>query len=304
MNTQTRWIGFVLVLLGASFWGIGGTVAQRLFQGEGISVDWLVSVRLLVAGLIMIIIALLTHSNAHVFHIWKDKRAVKKLVIFGLCGMLAVQYTYMASISLGNAAVATLLQYLAPVFIIFYLIITKVSKLKFREILAVSLALTGTFFLLTNGSVDTLSVPFSAVVWGVLSGVALAFYTLYAGQLLDEWGSLNVIGWAMIIGGTVLGVFHQPWDVDMSGWTLETLIYLFFVVIFGTMIAFWFYLESLKYLKPQETSLLGSVEPLAAIWLQIPFGAFQMLGAGLILFMVIYLSIAEDKSEVAHIETQ
>ena len=35
------------------------------------------------------------------------------MILFGLFGMLAVQYTYFASIKEGNAAVATLLQYLA-----------------------------------------------------------------------------------------------------------------------------------------------------------------------------------------------
>ena len=45
-----------------------------------------------------------------------------KMILFGLFGMLAVQYTYFASIKEGNAAVATLLQYLAPIFITVYLL--------------------------------------------------------------------------------------------------------------------------------------------------------------------------------------
>ena len=44
------------------------------------------------------------------------------MILFGLFGMLAVQYTYFASIKEGNAAVATLLQYLAPIFITVYLL--------------------------------------------------------------------------------------------------------------------------------------------------------------------------------------
>ncbi|CDQ41561.1 hypothetical protein M948_20330 [Virgibacillus sp. CM-4] len=41
--------------------------------------------------------------------------------------------------------------------------------------------------------------------------------------------------------------------------------YLVFVIIFGTMIAFWFYIESLQSLSPKETSLLGNLEPLSAV---------------------------------------
>src|SRR5690554_1903120 len=115
MNQDRRGVGFVLVLLGATFWGVGGTVAQRLFQEEGIVVEWLVSVRLLVAGFLMIMLSLLSNNRHQVFRIWRDKNTVIKLAIFGIFGMLAVQYTYMASINTGNAAVATLLQYQAPV---------------------------------------------------------------------------------------------------------------------------------------------------------------------------------------------
>lgn len=306
MKKQSRWVGFVLVILGATFWGIGGTVSQRLFQVDHISVEWLVSVRLLLTGLILIVLALFSKHRMKVFSIWKDKKAVFQLFLFGIFGMLAVQYTYMASINLGNAAVSTLLQYLAPIYIILYLIITKVSKLQVRDMIAVILAITGTFLLLTNGSFTSLSVPFSSVIWGVLSGISLAFYTLYAGPLLLKWGSLNIIGWAMIVGGAGLGFVHPPWQVDMSSWTMDTVMFLLFVIIFGTMFGFWFYLESLKYLKPQETSLLGSVEPLAAIittvlWLRIPFGIFQLVGTCLILIMVIYLSVFKDKNEIKEV---
>ncbi len=42
-----RTFGFILVILGASFWGIGGTVAQKLFQQENIEVGCLFQVAFL-----------------------------------------------------------------------------------------------------------------------------------------------------------------------------------------------------------------------------------------------------------------
>ncbi|MET3695834.1 drug/metabolite transporter (DMT)-like permease [Bacillus oleivorans] len=302
MDIQRRWPGFILVTLGASFWGVGGTVAQRLFHEANISVEWLVSIRLLVAGVLMLLFAFFLQDRKQIFKIWADRKTAFQLVIFGLLGMLAVQYTYMASINLGNAAVATLLQYLAPVFILLYLVLAKVNKLKTRDIIAVILALSGTFLLLTNGSAGTLAVPTSSILWGILSGVALAFYTLYAGRLLQRWGSLNIIGWAMIIGGIGMSIIHPPWQFETSNWTIETYFYLSFVILFGTMLAFWFYLESLKYLKPQETSLLGTLEPLAAIvssvlWLKISFGMYQLVGTCLILSMILYLSVSKEKKK-------
>ena len=215
--------------------------------------------------------------------------------------MLAVQYTYMASIKHGNAAVATLLQYLAPVMIIIYLILRKQTVLTRQDLLTVLLGLGGCFFLLTNGSISQLSVPKLAIVWGILSGLSLAFYTLYAVPLLKQFDSLVIVGWAMIIGSFALSFIHPPWQIDFSSLTVATYLYLVFVIIFGTMIAFWFYIESLQSLSPKETSLLGSLEPLAAVlttvfWLKEPFGFFQWLGTACIIGMILLLALNRKTS--------
>ncbi|MBO1511521.1 EamA family transporter [Metabacillus bambusae] len=293
--------GIFLVITGAVFWGIGGTVAKKLFQHYEIDIDWLVTTRLLIAGLLLLTVQFFGKDRSQILGVWKTRRIAIHLIIFGLLGMLAVQYTYMASIKHGNAAVATLLQYLAPVMIIVYLIFRKQTVLTRRDLLTVSLALFGCYFLLTNGSISQLSVPTLAIVWGVLSGIALAFYTLYAVPLLKQYHSLVIVGWAMIIGGLALSFIHPPWQMDFTSLTLEAYLYLVFVIIFGTMIAFWFYIESLQSLPPKESSLLGSIEPLAAVlttvfWLKEPFGLFQWVGTACIIGMILLLALYKESS--------
>jgi drug/metabolite transporter (DMT)-like permease len=293
--------GIFLVITGGVFWGIGGTVAKKLFQQYQIDVDWLVTIRLLIAGFLLLTVQFFGKDRSQILGVWKTRRIAIQLIIFGLLGMLAVQYTYMASIKHGNAAVATLLQYLAPVMIIVYLIFRKQTVLTRRDLVTVSLALFGCFFLLTNGSISQLSVPTLAIVWGVLSGIALAFYTLYAVPLLKQYDSLVIVGWAMIIGGFALSFIHPPWQMDFKSLTLEAYLYLAFVIIFGTMIAFWFYIESLQSLPPKESSLLGSIEPLAAVlttvfWLKEPFGFFQWVGTACIIGMILLLALNKESS--------
>jgi len=290
--------GLLLVITGAIFWGISGTAAQRLFQQYAIDVNWLVTTRLLVAGFLLLIVRSFGKERSQVFQIWRNKKSATQLIIFGLFGILAAQYTYMASIHHGNAAVATLLQYLAPVMIIVYLIVRKLSKPTGRDLLMVCLALIGCFFLLTNGSLSQLSVPMVAIVWGVASGVTVAFYTLYAVSLLKQYDSLVIMGWAMLIGGTALSFIHPIWRMDFSSLTSEAYLYLVFVIIFGTMLAFWFYIASLHSLSPKETSLLGSIEPLASVltmvfWLKEPFGFFQWIGSACIVGVVLLLALSK-----------
>ena len=88
----------------------------------------------------------MTHRHESIFVMWRTKQHAFRQILFSLLGMLAVQYTYMMSIAFGNSAVATLLQYLAPLFIMAYYFVTKQSPLTKQDALAVSLTLVGTFY--------------------------------------------------------------------------------------------------------------------------------------------------------------
>ena len=296
MEQNSRKRGLLLVIIGASLWGIGGTVAQKLFQQFSIEAGWLVSTRLWIAGLLLLGIQFVFKNKSQVWQVWRNKKTAMHLVIFGLFGMLAVQYTYMASIQHGNAAVATLLQYLSPVFIMLYLLVRRKTAFAVVDLLMVALALLGCFLLLTNGSISSLSVSNTAIFWGILSGVSAAFYTLFGAYLLKQFDSLVIVGWAMVIGGAGFSFIHPPWKIDTALLTGEVLFYIAFVILFGTMIAFWFYIESLQSLSPKETSLFGSLEPLLAVlttvfWLHEPFGLFQWLGTMCIIILVLFLSL-------------
>lgn len=299
MDKPARKTGLFLVITGAIFWGISGTVAKKLFQQ--IDVNWLVTTRLLIAGVLLLALQFLIKDRTQIWGVWKNRRTAFQLVVYGLVGMLSVQYTYMASIQRGNAAVATLLQYLAPIMIIIYLILRKHTVFTRKDLSAIFLAVVGCFFLLTNGSISQLSVPTIAIVWGILSAIALAFYTLYAIPLLKQYDSLVIVGWAMVIGGFGLSLVHPPWQIDFQSLSLETILYLAFVIIFGTMIAFWFYIESLQSLSPKETSFLSSLEPLAAVlttvfWLKEPFGFFQWVGVICIIGLILLLAFDKKPS--------
>jgi len=302
---MSRKRGLLLVTISAIFWGVSGTAAQRLFGQFYIEVNWLVTTRLLIAGVLLLSVQLFRKERSQVFHIWKNGESAIQLIIFALFGILGAQYTYMASIHHGNAAVATLLQYLAPFLIILYLILRKQAKPTGQDFLMVILALAGCFFLLTNGSLTQLSVSMPAIVWGLLSAVALAFYTVYAVPLLKRYDSLVIMGWAMVVGGIAMSFIHPIWQMDFNRLTPEAYLYLVFVVIFGTMLAFLFYIASLHSLSPKETSLLGSMEPLASVltmvfWLREPFGFFQWVGSVCIIGMLLLLALNKKDEPISN----
>ncbi len=103
--------------------GLSGTAAQQLFQYDNVSTEWLSYDPF--TYIWNYFCSLFPHSEREkkrYLAFGNKKSDAIKMILFGLFGMLAVQYTYFASIKEGNAAVATLLQYLAPIFITVYLL--------------------------------------------------------------------------------------------------------------------------------------------------------------------------------------
>lgn len=293
MKIQPRIKGILLVIVGSMLWGISGTVAQFLFQKKGFSAEWLVVIRLLVTGLILLLYSFIK-GNQDILKIWQSKHSRWSLIIFSIIGMLGVQYTYFAAIKYGNAATATILQYLSPVIISCYLIIRNKKIPSIQEIIAIALAMFGTFFIITKGNIHTIYISKLALFLGISSAFAAAFYTLQPRSLLNKWGSTLVVGWGMLIGGLAFSFIHHPWNCT-GEWSITSIFAVIFVVLFGTLIAFHCYLESLKYIQPTESSILSSVEPLSAaflsvLWLHVPLGVTEWLGTVCIIVTIIILS--------------
>lgn len=298
MAVENRRKGIVLVLLAALFWGISGTVSQYLFQTLHMSTEWVTTMRLLAGGLILLTVAY-RQQGSHIFHIWRQKVDILSLLIFGIIGMIGVQYTYLAAINYGNAATATVLQYLGPAIVTAYFIALAKRLPTVKELLAVGFALFGTFLLVTHGNINSLSISKEAFIWGILSAFGLAFYTIQPIFLLRRWGSMLVVGWGMLIGGIAFSFVHAPWKFE-GEWHISGLFALTFVILFGTVFAFYSYLESIKYLTPTETSLLACAEPLSAagtsvLFLGVAFGWLDWLGTFFILATIGVLSIQKKK---------
>lgn len=300
MKQQSRFLGIILAILGASFWGLGGTVSDYLFKHQNIDINWYVTARLLISGLLLLTIFKILNPRQSIFIVFRNVTNTIQLLIFSTLGMLLVQYAYMASINYGNAAIATLLQYIAPVYIILWFIIRKKETFKLFDVIAILLTLTGTFLLLTNGSLDSLMVSSSSMIWGIISGLSLAFYTIYASNLLSKFPAILVVGWAMLISGILMNFKAPIWQFTMSQIDISVILYLAFGIILGTAMAFFFFIKSSNYLSAKETTLFGTIEPVMAIvasalWLKVVFLPFQLLGIVLIIILILALSLKKDK---------
>lgn len=75
---EKQWIGMGLAIMGALFWGLSGTSVQFLENAKYLNVEWLLEVRLLVAGLLTILLAYMK-DGIRIFDIFKNPKDFGKL---------------------------------------------------------------------------------------------------------------------------------------------------------------------------------------------------------------------------------
>jgi drug/metabolite transporter (DMT)-like permease len=299
---MTRYKGYLMVIVGASLWGLSGPVVQKLFHEYGFTTDGLVTMRMICAGMLLLVVASYQTGMRQVLSIWTDQKDRIGVLLFALLGMLGVQYTFFAAIETGNAATATLLQYLSPLVITVYVALRTKKVPTSQELVALGLALAGTFLLLTNGSLQGLTISWPGLWWGLATALTMAFYTIQPVALLNRRGAVTVVGWGMLIGGAALGLSVHQWEAGVQSWSALTLAYVIFVILFGTLVPFYLYMESLRHIKGTEASVLSSAEPLTAmvvsvLWLQVPLGFFEAVGGLCIISTVILLSWRRSESK-------
>ena len=292
--------GVIMTLTGGILWGLCGSCGQFLFQYKEATSNWLVPIRLMGAG-ILILLLLAVKNREEVLAVWKEPWGRRDILIFSVFGMMLCQYAYFTTIQYSNAGTATVLQYTGPAMILVWLCIREQRKPKLYELVALVCAMTGTFILATHGNLEQLSIPARALAWGMAAAVALVVYTLQPARLMKEYSTLLTLGWGMFLGGGVLALLVKPWTVHpvIDG---QTVLSMAVIILLGTIGAFWLYLSGVQMVGASNASMLASIEPVAAtvisvVWLKVQFQIIDFIGFIFVLSTVFIISINEKKKE-------
>ncbi|MDO4260451.1 MAG: DMT family transporter [Eubacteriales bacterium] len=293
-------LGIAFTLLGGTLWGLCGSCGQFLFQYKNVTSDWLVPLRLTGAGAI-ILLALTVKSGSGVLELWREPRGRRDILIFALVGMMLCQYSYFTTIQYSNAGTATVLQYTGPAMILVYLCARSRRKPKLYELAGLFCSMLGTFILATHGNVSELAIPVRALLWGMVSAVALVVYTLQPAYLMKKYSTLLTLGWGMLLGGLVLMVLRRPWTVRATV-DVQTVAAMAVIILLGTITAFYLYLTGVQTVGASNASMLACIEPVAAtvssvVWLKVQFQAVDLVGFVFVLSTVFIISLNQKREQ-------
>ena len=291
--------GILITATGASMWGFGAVAGKFVMGTKGVNPVWMVTLRLICAGLIFLTIGYIKAKKEGLFDIWKDKKSIPRLLVVAVFAFAVCQTTYFAAVDVSNAGIASAIQQTAPVFVLLWMMLWEKRRPKKMEVLVVAIVICGAFILSTGGNLGALLIPMEALILALISAVTCAMYTILPSKLIKKFGTFYTSGWGMLLAGIFLIPVARLWIVSGT-WDLETIASFGVVVIFGTVVAFGLFLYGVTLVGPFIGSVLGLVEPVlaaivSAVVLNQVFSITDIVGIVLILLGVLVLSIYQSK---------
>lgn len=274
-------MGYLAIVAAAFLWGLIGPVS-RLALSQGLAPLEVAFFRALLAWVFFGI-----HGFAKK-EINVSAREMAILAPFGLVGVTLFYGAYQMAIDYSGAALAAVLLYTAPAWVVTLSPSVLGETLNFRKILAVVLALLGVF--LVSGA-TRLSLHPLGFTFGLLSGFSYALYYLLGKRFLGTFPTSRIFFYSLPVGALGLLPFVEFHGKNGTAW-----IALFVLALFSTYGAYTAYFAGLRRLPASRAAILATLEPVVAaliahFWWKESFSALSAAGATLILVAAVIGSL-------------
>ena len=314
-------IGYLCIGGATLFWAISATMGRAVFTGRlhlfGATISsvpplMLAQSRTTLAALVMFPVLWITRGPAAVRMKLRD---IRDCVIVGTLGIAASNYFYYLAIQRTNVATAIILQYLAPVFVLLWMLGRKLQPPTFFRISGVLVAVLGS--VLAIGVVShSARFPWLAIIPGqirfdvigtiaaLVAAVAFAFYNVFGRHLVSSHDRWTVLAWAL--AGAALGwIFvNPPWRVIAAHYSVSQWAFMAAFSVTSILVPFSLYFAGLHHLDATRAIVTSCLEPvfsilIAALALGELVGKIQIAGILLVLASTILVQLETEQGTLA-----
>lgn len=265
--------GTLAVLGAALLWGSIGVLSVGLFR-RGVS-PWQVAFwrASLSAAMLGLYLAVARRDALRL-------AARRDLLLLSGFGLVAVGLFYLAfqlATYHTSVAVAVVLLYTAPVFVLLGARLLLGEPLGRRKVAAAALVVTGVWATSLGAAGAEVRLTAGGIAWGVTSALAYSSYYLFGKRYLPRYGVPRTLFYSLLAGTAVLGAASaaagEAPDVRLSpaAWAL-----LLALALGGTLLANALYYTGLSRMDAGRAAIVASVEPVVAALL-----ALAVLGQAL-----------------------
>lgn len=227
-------------------------------------------------------------------------------LVLGIFGVAASNYYYYFAIQKTSVAVAIVLQYTAPVWVLMYVVARRQQKLSVQKIAAVGIAIIGialTIGLL--GSHSTLRLDTYGIFAALLASFSFAFYNIGGHRILVRHDRWRVLVWTLTSASIFWLIVNPPWKVSAAHYSSAQWAFLFIFSMISVLGSFSLYFLGLQHLEPSRAIIASCLEPvfsilLAAGLLGEAVRSTQMLGIILVLSAIVIVQLPARGADDRH----
>jgi drug/metabolite transporter (DMT)-like permease len=283
--------GYLLAAGAAILWGVSGVVARYLIGGQLHQPAELLFFRTSLAALILIgWMAFRTRKIPTIR--WRD---LPLFLLLGGIGLVANQGFYYLSLTRVGVGYALLFQYLAPIMMMGYGLLTRTETMTGGKLLAAAMALIGCVMMVAGVS----SISISGTLFALGSGIGFSFYAIIGKHLQRRYSIEVLMSYAFLIAASMWALINLVWPVwafPSGGYDRSTWLFFIYLATVATVIPFGLFLMSLRYLEPSRSSLTSTIEPVVAavvawFWLGENLTITQVFGGAAVLGGVMILQL-------------
>jgi len=195
-----------------------------------------------------------------------------------MLGVAASNYFYYVAIQKTSVAIAIILQYTAPVWVLIYVVARRQQRLSLQKVAAVLVAVAGialTIGIVGNGSLSALRIDTYGLIAALLASFSFAFYNVGGHQILARYDRWRVLVWTLGSAAVFWLLVNPPWKVMAQHYTPAQWGFLFVFSMISVLGSFSLYFLGLQYLEPTRAIIASCLEPVFSILL-----AAVLLGEG------------------------
>lgn len=310
--------GYLYIGAATMLWAVSATLGRAVFTGRmtlfGASVPLVPPLMLAQSRTtfaVLVLFPLLIGARG-TGSLRMKPREILDCVLLGTLGIAASNFFYYLAIQRTNVATAIILQYLAPVFVLLWMLGRGLQRPTVPRIAGVITAVAGC--VLAIGVVSRCAgfpgleiaagrVRFDAigVAAALTAAVSFAFYNVYGRHLVESYDRWTVQAWAL--GGAAAGwlLVNPPWKVVSAHYTGAQWVFMALFSVTSILLPFSLYIAGLHHLDATRAIVTGCLEPVfsilvAAAVLGELVGPVQIAGIVLVLASTLLVQMGEDKS--------
>jgi drug/metabolite transporter (DMT)-like permease len=220
-------------------------------------------------------------------------------LVLGMLGVAASNYFYYVAIQKTSVAIAIILQYTAPVWVLLYVVSRGQQKLSLQKVAAVGVAVAGialTIGIVGAKSESPLRLNSYGLIAALLASFSFAFYNVGGHRILARYDRWRVLVWTLLSASLFWLFVNPPWKVVAAHYEPAQWAFLFIFSMISVLGSFSLYFLGLQHLEPTRAILASCLEPvfsilLAAALLGEGVRPIQMLGILLVLSAIVIVQL-------------